>query len=427
MFQKLKKNFVLNSMLMTSLILLMAVAVLFAITCNYYRSEAIQNMTMAMEEMETCLDDSGVPNLEKIHHTFSSRHTGSMILLVTDVKGNVSYSSVGVKIEDTATVTRAVRFVAGTKNDVGTIPQYNYRFMRQSIKNGYFMVLVDQTEENNNLYFQLAMYVLFACLGIGMLRLMAYYMSNRFMRPVTKAVEDQARFLADASHELKTPLTVILANMDIALSDEEATIGQRRKWLENTKVEAGGMALLINDMLDLSRTDGEDASQRMQLQKANFSDLVDDCILTIEAVAFERHVQLNYDIQPDLYTVMDGNKIRQAVMILLDNAMKYVDENGTIKITVKGNDRSVILTVFNTGEPIPESKKRDIFERFFRAEDSREKTEQQGGFGLGLSIAKNIISAHNGRIYLDYSDEAGTCFAINLPGTKNVSETGDTE
>jgi len=148
--------------------------------------------------------------------------------------------------------------------------------------------------------------------------------------------------------------------------------------------------------------------------------LVDDCLLSCEALAYERKIQLESEIQPDLKIVADRNKIHQVIMILLDNALKYSEDAGHVSVTLKGREKNAILTVFNDGKPIPESKRQDIFERFFRAEDSRQKAEKEpGGYGLGLSIAKNIVDAHKGAIYLDFSDDSGTCFVLSLPCEEN--------
>jgi len=200
--------------------------------------------------------------------------------------------------------------------------------------------------------------------------------------------------------------------MDIMSLNPDSTVEEQMKWIENTKSEAKRMTQLVNDMLFLAKSDAA-VEQGYSFMNANLSSLAEDCVLTFESVAFEKGVYLRSVVPEDIYVTMDEAKIKQVIMILLDNAIKYVDDNGTIFLTLAQNGRQAKLLVANTGPAIPKEKQKHIFERFFRADDSRAR--DRGGYGLGLSIAGNIISAHKGKLSLEYSNEKGTCFSIVLP------------
>ncbi len=423
MFKQLKKSMIVDTMLMTAVILIVGIIILSAATYSHFKNETLYAMDAAIESVTVKTDKDGNLDAKLVQHGFANMYTGNVIVVVTDQKGNIQFVSSSIEVEDVTEVTRAVRYVVGNNINEGTVPTYNMRFKRSNVKNGQVIALADMTAETDNITFQVGLYMIAATLCMGIVYILAEYMANRAIEPLKNSVDEQSRFLADASHELKTPLTVILANMDIALSNPETTVEEQRKWLESTKSEARSMTDLVNDMLNLSRTDGDRAQEYMQFEVLNFSDLVDDCVLTSESLAFEKKVLIDSEIQEELYISGDKAKVRQVIMILLDNAVKYVNAGGDIKVTVKNVGRNVNLTVFNTGEAIVESKQRDIFERFFREEASRQKEDGgKGGFGLGLSIAKNIVDAHDGHIGLEYSDQAGTCFAVSFPGRiRNIS------
>ena len=420
MLKKLKRSFVLDSMIMTFIVLLVGVFVLFVVTESYYKTRTLDAMKAATNSVSIKETEDGNLDVDFLQSGFASMYTGNIIVVITDTDGNIGFASSSVKLDDATIITRAVRYVVNANQSQGSIPNYSMRFLKTQKGEYNCIALADLTEEKGNIYFQLIMYVLAALMAFGMLYIMAEYMSERSITPIKQSMEDQSRFVADASHELKTPLTVILANMDIMLANPDMAPEEQRKWLESTKEEAKMMTGLVTDMLSLSRTEGKEAQKIMAYESVNFSDLVDDAILSAESLAYERKIALKSEIQSNLTVVADSGKMRQVVMILVDNALKYTKPGGNIFVTLKNAEKNVVLTVYDDGEPIPEDRRQNIFDRFFRVEDSRQKDGQTpGGYGLGLPIAKNITDAHNGRLYLDYSDETGTCFVVTLPSEEN--------
>ncbi len=405
---------------MTFIVLLVGVFVLFVVTESYYKTRTLDAMKAATNSVSIKETEEGKLDINFLQSGFASMYTGNIIVVITDADGNIEFASSSVKLDDATVITRAVRYVANATQDQGSIPNYSMRFFKTQKGEYNCIALADLTEEKENIYFQLIMYVLAALMAFGMLYIMAEYMSERAVAPIKHCMEEQSRFVADASHELKTPLTVILANMDIMLANPEMAAEEQHKWLKSTKEEAQMMTGLVTDMLSLSRTEGKEARNAMNYQSVNFSDLVDDVMLSAESLAYERKITLKSEIQSNLTVVADYGKMRQVVMILVDNALKYTKPGGNISVTLKNAEKNVVLTVYDDGEAIPEERRQNIFDRFFRVEDSRQKTDlSPGGYGLGLPIAKNITDAHNGKLYLDYSDETGTCFVVTLPSEEN--------
>lgn len=304
------------------------------------------------------------------------------------------------------------------KNESGII-MTNIRYMKQPLKGiGTKVVLLDRTSELKAIYFQFRMYIVLAFILLILILLLCEYLARRSILPVDEAIRTQQQFIADASHELKTPLAVILANLDILSTSPDSTIRESGKWLESTKSEANRMSKLVNEMLFLARSDAA-MDMHYNFRLISLTDVVEEVVLTTEALAFERNISLESDIAENSQVVGDFERLKQVVMILVENATKYVDEGGTIRVGLTSTPRRTeVLTVTNTGTPIPAEKAEHIFERFYRVDESR--VREKGGYGLGLSIAQKIVEKHNGEIGLDYSNENGTRFSVRLPHAQNL-------
>ena len=295
----------------------------------------------------------------------------------------------------------------------------NIRYMKQPLKGiGTKVALMDRAEELKMIYFQFRMYIALAFILLILILLLCEFMARRSILPVDEAIRTQQQFIADASHELKTPIAVILANLDILKSSPEKTVQESSKWIDSTKSEANRMSKLVNEMLFLARSDAA-MDMHYNFRLINFSDVVEEVVLTTEALAYERNIRLETDLEELSQVVGDFERLKQVVMILVENATKYVDENGTIRVKLTtGPRRTEVLTVTNSGTPIPAEKAEHIFERFYRVDESR--VREKGGYGLGLSIAQKIVEKHNGEISLAFSNENGTCFAVKLPHAQSL-------
>lgn len=264
-----------------------------------------------------------------------------------------------------------------------------------SVNNGK-MVIIDNEKTNSTL-----LNTLLICIGIfALLELLIFLVSrkitNWIIKPVEESFEKQKQFIADASHELKTPLAVIMASSEALESNPNES-----KWLENIKSESDRMNKLIADLLELAKSEAVDDKSEFAL--GNLSKTIEKSILTFEGIMFEKGITLDYSIDENIELEMNEYKIKQLVSILIDNAIKHCDENGKITVNLK-NEKDIVLTVSNTGEGIPKGEEAKIFERFYRADEARNRNENR--YGLGLAIAKNIALSHNADI--SASSENGT-------------------
>ena len=238
--------------------------------------------------------------------------------------------------------------------------------------------------------------VLIFIMGIAVTFLISMLLSNVAVKPVKTAWEQQKRFVADASHELKTPLTVILANNEILLSGmADGDYEKQKKWIRSSQEEAEHMKTLIDDLLFLARSD-EDAHGR-QLIKSTcaFDELVTGAVLQFEPVMFEAGVALHTAIAKNIKMECDEIQMKQLIHILLDNAVKYAGEKGEMFVGLKKSGSKLKLTVANTGEPVADEDLKHIFERFYRSDKARTRGS---GYGLGLSIAYTIAESHGGSL-----------------------------
>ena len=231
--------------------------------------------------------------------------------------------------------------------------------------------------------------------------IVARLLTIRITKPVDEAFTKQKQFIADASHELKTPLSVIIASAEALESNPSET-----KWLNNIKSEGDRMNRLIADLLDLAKSEALD--DKSEFEVGSLSKLVENSALTVEGVMFESGVTLVENIQDNIELNMNKYRIQQLISILLDNASKHSKKGGTVEIALK-KEKDIILTVTNEGEGIPKGEEEKIFERFYRADESRNRNENR--YGLGLAIAKNICTLHNATISAK-SENGKTTFKV---------------
>ena len=236
---------------------------------------------------------------------------------------------------------------------------------------------------------------LISFLGLLAIFIVIVVLSKKLVEPVSESYEKQKRFISVAGHEIKTPITIIDADVDI-LSME---IGEENEWLRDICKQTKRMAALTNDLLTLSRMD--ENRQQFTMLVFPISDVVGETVWSFQALAHSRNRHIRAQIMPMISCRGDEDSIRQLVGILLDNAIKYAREKADgscddILLKLERRSHNLYLSVQNSAEPISDEQLRRFFERFYRTEQSR--NSETGGYGLGLSIAKSIVEAHKGRI-----------------------------
>ena len=310
---------------------------------------------------------------------------------------------------DSEVLESAQERVADLEDGTETLEDLSLRYMKRTLGDTTYVAFADASSTHS--WESLAISLLVAAfVTLAAFFVIAWFLSRWALRPVKEAWEAQRQFVADASHELKTPLTVILANSSILLKHPESSIASQSQWIESSQVEAENMQGLVNEMLELAQVESRAAVHHEPL---DFSDLVDGEVLQFESVAFERCCMLEGSIAEGITVNGDAKRLTKAVSTLIENALKYVDESGEVSVDLKSAGKTCSLAIRNTGSTISPEDLPHIFDRFYRTDKAR--TSGEGGYGLGLAIAREIAREHDGDITCASSPDAGTTFTVTLP------------
>ena len=330
---------------------------------------------------------------------FSTRH----FTVFFDKNGNVdkTFTESIYSIGEEEAVEYAVK-VASTGNERGWISNYRYKMF--DANSGKAIVFVDGSM-NRSVMMQSTAIAGFVLLGCAALVLILIFLfSKRAVKPIAESYEKQKQFVTDANHELKTPLTLILANVEIA----EGELG-KNEWLDDIRAEGHRMTELVNQLVALSRMDEE--SQTLNLSDVAIGELTFDAVSEFEPLIKAKGKTLSVNIDRSMTYTGDEVLLHRLVGILLDNAVKYCDEEGEIFVKLEKRRNKLVLCVENTYSAVGETELNRLFDRFYRADKARKFT---GGYGIGLSMAKAIAEKHKGEITAYKKDSEHIGFKIVL-------------
>lgn len=292
---------------------------------------------------------------------------------------------------------------------IGLIEEYSLRFCRVDAFSGRRLVFADVTSERATLRNLLETCAIVGLLCFGAFLCVSALLAAWMVKPVDKAWEQQRQFVADASHELKTPLAVIMTNAELLQSPGWAE-GEQAKFLDSILTMSRQMRVLVERLLELARTDS--GQRGAAVETVDLSALAESALLPFEPLFFEQGLTLSGEIEPGVAVRGSGPQLRQVADILLDNARKYSGAEGRVMIVLKrAGKRHCRLSVSSPGEALSKNELKDIFKRFYRADKARSR---DGGFGLGLSIAQSIAEQHHGRIWAESGGGLNT-FCVELP------------
>ena len=349
-------------------------------------------------------------------HTMSGNLPGSgggLPCFVADVyaDGTVRLAGSGYyNLDDEDLILRIVQDALSRDGQEGVLQDYSLRFMRRTGALGVRVAFIDCAQEQASIRSLLLRMGGASLAALLVLTGVSYWLAGFAVKPVQRAWQEQKQFLSDASHELKTPLTVILSSAELAAGE---TDGEKSKqYLDNIHAESLRMKDLVENMLTLARAE---SGTTLPEEAVDLSDTVLESALVFEPVAFESGKTLEYTVQPELTVSGRGGQLRQVADILLDNAVKYAEAGSPIQMGLRKEGRNAVLWVENRGETIPPEKLPHLFDRFYRVDESRTGGES---FGLGLAIARTIAQSHRGSIGCT-SAEGVTRFTVTLPLIKN--------
>ena len=285
-------------------------------------------------------------------------------------------------------------------------------FMKEQQPDGWLLVFLDSSQGFANARRLLLISIAVGAAAAGVLCIFSVVLVGNITRPVQDAFEKQKRFISDAGHELKTPISVIAANADVLQSE----IGENR-WLACIQTENRRMEALVKSLLSLSRLEQQARPAHLPV---DLSSAVVGVALAFESAAYEAGKTVDMQVEDGIWCLGDVEKLKQVTAILLDNAIKYASSGGHITLSLAKSRGKCALRVHNGGVCIPKEEQKHVFERFYRADASRSR--QSGGSGLGLAIAKAIVDEHKGKIAVESKTEQGTTFTVLLSACDPASK-----
>ncbi|MCD7802700.1 MAG: HAMP domain-containing histidine kinase [Clostridiales bacterium] len=283
----------------------------------------------------------------------------------------------------------------------------DYRYAITSDESGTRVIFLDCGRNLSTFYSFLKASCGISAVGLAAVLLLMVLFSGRIIRPVAESYDKQRRFITDAGHELKTPLTIIDADAEVL----EMDIGEN-EWLQDIRRQTDRLAKLTGALIALSRM--EEGEEQFQMIDFPISDVVGETAQSFQALAKTQNKRFESRIQPMLTLHGDENAIRQITGILLDNALKYSPEGGEIVLTLEQSGRNLRLLVRNTAEGVTQESLEHIFDRFYRGDPSRSSARVEG-HGIGLSIAQMIVNAHKGRIAATLQNGDTLLMTVTLP------------
>ena len=417
MFKKLKHRFILTNMAMLSAVLLLSFAAIYLIAVyqmqnqNQLKLENIHSTTLRYQDYapEGAFFQMVVTPQE---------YMDAFGVIVNEQNQSVFDSSFGVLSKEW--IDQAIKQTNGREE--GQIVLEGRRFLFSRIP---AYAKVDSASENAAIeqFSQIAflditasrqslLQLLAAFVGVGILTLLAMLgvsvlFAKRAVAPIEQSYHKQKQFVQDASHELKTPLASIRANLEVLRANQQETIQSQEKWLDHISHETSRMGKLVTELLELARADQPE--QTIRLEPVCLSDLLERTLLSVETMLYEKGVSLRQHIEADISVRGNLDKAEQVIQILLDNASKYTNTGGSIEVCLQRQKKYAVLTVSNTGEGIPPEHMDKIFDRFYRVDDARKHT---GSYGLGLSIAKSLVEQMGGTLTACSVPQQKTTFTI---------------
>ena len=311
-------------------------------------------------------------------------------------------------LSDREYLQQIINLALNADEESGELKAHDLRYLKAISPMGLTIVFSDITTESATLrslvYSSLVIFFVAMLIFLGL----SILLSRWAIKPVEKAWDQQRQFVADASHELKTPLAVIMTNAEL-MQSEQTSGEDQKKFSENILSTTYQMRTLVESMLEMVRVDNGAIKPKMDM--LDLSQLVSDAALSFQLLYEEQNMGLRCAVADGIHIHGSEQHLYQVLDVLLDNALKYSAPGSMVSVDLVRTVRNCVLSVRSPGEPISEEDLQNIFKRFYRADKARERN---GSYGLGLSIAESIVQAHKGRIWAE-SREDCNIFYVQLP------------
>lgn len=399
MINKLRRKFILINMLIVTIMLIVIFGLILFFTKSKMEQESIQmlrsiSMIPLQHNHPDDVPNNTVPSVFTIHKT----PEGECIATGRDI----------IDFSDKELLSELFQTASDTGKQTGIIKEYDLRFFVQNTPMFRSVIFADISSENAMLGQLVRTCVFIAVLSFGVFFIISILLARWMVKPVETAWNEQKQFVADASHELKTPLTVIMTNAEMLL-DRQHSEEKKEQFSESILTMSRQMRGLTESLLELAR--GDNNTMKTVFENVNLSQLVYDAVLPFEPLYYEKGLTLNCKIEDGVNVIGDSTQLCRLVDILLDNAMKYSYTQTEIMIYLKRHNNSCIYSVTNHGDTISKANLKNIFKRFYRMDKARSMNHS---YGLGLAIAESIVLQHDGKIWAESTDGINT-FYVKLP------------
>jgi len=428
MFKKLKSNMMLFNMITVSLVMLVAFAVIYFVTYGTYEREnerKLQSLSSPAIIQSRAIPiygrtpgSGGSEQTEIVaEQRFSVEYEVSFVLFARDgqlerVSSHLDFGS--------AVYEEAMSKAQTSRDGKITLEGRRWKFIilttpiremdmferaQESYDRIAFLDITSSVSAMNNLLLTLI------CVGIAVMAVLfvfSHRFASRAIRPIEESYTKQKQFVADASHELRTPIAVIGANVDAIEMNADEMVESQSEWFGYIRTELRRTERLVNDLLYLAKAETAQIADSVPL---NFGEMCETVCASMEAMLYDRGISLDTEIDDDIFVISDGENISQVLYILLDNAGKYTPIGGDIAVSLRREHDRAVVRVSNTGDGIAAEDLPKVFDRFYRPDASR--SQETGGFGLGLSIAKTIVERSGGEIFVE-SENGLTVFTVRL-------------
>ena len=403
MESKLRKKFIYFSVGIIAIVLLSIMA--FVNVTNFY------NLKRSSDELlKTLVENNGVMPSFKLNDNSKEEKTvylknfsNRFFTVKTDNKKNV----IKVNTDDVffTSASEAVEYAKDVLSSGKSRGYYGgFKYVVENTENGKLIAFVDVVKDFDVFYSNLGNSVVISFFVLGFVTFFSFVLSKKAVAPMVQAYEKQNAFITDASHELKTPLAIINTSADVL----EMESGES-KWTGNIHKQVNRLNGLIGNLISLTKLEESDDLDRLEF---SLSDTLDDCVMDVKDYALSLDKNIVTDIEKDISFKGDEKLIRQVIGILLDNAIKYAREKSDINVKLTKQNKKIVFTVENEADNLEIKNYNILFERFYRADSSR--NSKTGGYGIGLSIAQSIVLKHKGKISADSFDGERIVFTVKL-------------
>lgn len=395
MIKRLRLKFICVNMAIVTMMLLVIFGMVLHFTRANLEAQSISTLQSVMENRYARFKAPGESGQVRLPYFYVSVSPLGEVLAATG-----GYFDLSDQEELEAVIAQALT----AEEDMGVLQSYSLRYLRRTTPFGLTMVFVDMTGEINTLRNLVKNSIFVALLSFAAFLGLSVLLSRWAIAPVEKAWKQQKQFVADASHELKTPLTVIMTNAEL-LEDETSTEEQKQQCASGILTMSHQMRGLVESLLELARADNGTA--KMDFARLNLSELLTDALLPFEPVYFEKGLVLENEIEEGLFVTGSAAHLRQVAEVLLDNGAKYSSPNGTVTLRAERKGSHCLFSLASPGDPISREDLKNIFKRFYRIDKVRAMNHS---YGLGLPIAQAIVEAHGGKIWAESSEGINTFF-----------------